>query len=66
MEAFRRTAKFPDGAVLIKELRAARKGDYTTGAGVSHATKELKQWFVMIKDEKGRCTDSGAWDDGWG
>ena len=66
VEAFRKTGKFPDGATLVKELRASNSGSYTTGQGVSYATDGLKQWFVMIKDAKGRFTDNPLWGDGWG
>jgi len=66
IDAFRKTGKFPDGATLIKELRASEAGDYTTGKGVSHSTGMLKQWFVMIKDAKGRFSDNPLWGDGWG
>lgn len=65
-EAYRKTGKFPDGATLVKELRASKAGDYTTGAGVSYATPELKQWFVMVKDTEGRFSDNPIWGDGWG
>ncbi|OED36510.1 cytochrome C [Chromatiales bacterium (ex Bugula neritina AB1)] len=66
VEAFRETGKFPDGATVVKELRAHESGSYTTGQGVSHSTEGLKQWFVMIKDSKGRFADNGVWGDGWG
>jgi hypothetical protein len=66
VEAYRKTGKFPDGATLVKELRASSKGDFTTGQGVSHSTDSLKQWFVMIKDSKGRFEDNPLWGDGWG
>jgi len=66
VEAYQSTGQFPDGAILVKELRASKQGDYTTGKGVSHATEELKQWFVMIKDSKGRFEDQPLWGDGWG
>jgi hypothetical protein len=65
-EAFRVTGKFPDGATLVKELRPSNSGTYTTGQNVSYATGDLKQWFVMIKDSKGRFTDNPLWGDGWG
>jgi len=65
-EAYRETGRFPDGATLVKELRAAKAGDYTTGAGVHHATDQVKQWFVMVKDEKGRFDGSPLWGEGWG
>jgi hypothetical protein len=66
IEAYRRTGEFPDGATLVKELRASEARDYTTGAGVSHATAGIKQWFVMIKDTKGRFPGNPLWGEGWG
>ncbi len=66
VEAFRETGKFPDGATLVKELRSSHAGNYTTGSGVSYATADIKQWFVMIKDTQGRFTDNPLWGDGWG
>lgn len=66
VEAYRRDGKFPDGATLVKELRASKAGSFTTGEGVSYATSELKQWFVMIKDSKNRFTDNPVWGEGWG
>ena len=66
VEAYRRTGKFPDGATLVKELRASKSGSFTTGQGVSYATNELKQWFVMIKDSKNRFAGNPLWGEGWG
>ena len=66
VEAYRKTGSFPDGATIVKELRASDAGTYTTGANVSYATDSLKQWFVMIKDEKGRFEGNPIWGDGWG
>lgn len=66
VKAFRQTGEFPDGATLVKELRAASSGNYTTGQGVNYANDTLKQWFVMIKDSKGRFNDNPLWGDGWG
>ena len=66
VEAFRRTGEFPDGATLVKELRGATAGTYTTGANVSSATGGLKQWFVMIKDTQTRFAGNPLWGDGWG
>lgn len=66
LEAYRKTGSFPDGATLVKELRASDSAAYTTGQNVSHANGELKQWFVMIRDEKARFPDNAIWGDGWG
>ena len=63
---YRKTDKFPDGAILIKELRASSTADYTTGKNVSHANETIKQWFVMIKDSKKRFPDNKNWGNGWG
>lgn len=65
VEAYRKTGKFPDGATLVKELRPSASGDYTTG-GVSYAAQGVKQWFVMIKDVKGRFETDPRWGNGWG
>ena len=66
VEAYRKTGKFPDGATIVKELRASDSGTFTTGPNVSYATDGIKQWFVMIKDEQGRFEDNPIWGDGWG
>ena len=66
VESFRKIGKFPDGAVIVKELRAHTLGDYTTGSGVAYANETLKQWFVMVKDVKDRFPDNASWGDGWG
>jgi hypothetical protein len=66
VEAYRKTGEFPDGATLVKELRASTAGTYTTGPNVSFANDTLKQWFVLIKDRQGRFPDNANWGDGWG
>jgi hypothetical protein len=65
IEAFRATGVFPDGAVLVKELRKHQTANYTTGAGVASATAPT-QWFMMVKDAKGRFPESPLWRKGWG
>ncbi|MDH3580921.1 MAG: cytochrome P460 family protein [Hyphomicrobiales bacterium] len=64
LAAFRATGKFPDGAVLVKELLKARTDSMTTGE-ISYAT-ETEGWFIMVKDAKGRFTGNKLWGDGWG
>lgn len=64
--AFRKTGKFPDGAVMVKELRNGKKGNYTTGAGVKYAG-DVKQTFVMVKDSTNRfAATNPVWGEGWG
>lgn len=65
-QSYQKDEKFPDGTVIIKELRAHKTADYTTGANVSYASSNIKQWFVMIKDTKGRFSENKSWGDGWG
>ena len=57
--------RFPDGAVLVKELLNAHTMSMTTGPAVGHATT-IKGWFVLVRDTKGRFTESSLWGDGWG
>ena len=66
IEFYRLNGIFPDGATLVKELRASKVGSYTTGEGVHHSTDGLKQWFVMVKDSQNRFTENPLWGDGWG
>lgn len=66
VEHYRKTGNFPDGATIIKELRASHASTYTTGKNVSYASDGLKQWFVMVKDSKGRFANNPLWGDGWG
>ena len=63
-EYYRKTGKFPDGAVLVKEVFGTDHGTLTTGEG--HWASGTKAWFVMIKDEKGRYPGNPLWGDGWG
>lgn len=62
--AFNKTGEFPDGAVLVKEVRNAKAGGLTTGHAIWSA--DVKIWFVMIKDRKERFKDNDHWGDGWG
>ena len=57
--------RYPDGAVLVKELIHAETMPMTTGPAVSHATK-IKGWFVLVRDTQGRFKDSKLWGEGWG
>ena len=63
-EYYRKTGKFPDGAVLVKEVFGTDHGKLTTGD--AYWASGTKQWFVMIKDEKGRYPGNPLWGDGWG
>ena len=66
--AFRKTGQWPDGATLVKEIRAIRSGALTTGPGLWAG--ENKVWFVMVKDSKLRfksqAKSAANWGDGWG
>lgn len=56
--------KFPDGAIVIKELFKSHTKSMTTGT-VSFAGEE-DGWFVMVKDTKARFKGNPLWGDGWG
>jgi hypothetical protein len=61
---YRKTGKFPDGAVLVKEIYGTDHAQLTTGD--AHWASGIKVWFVKIKDEKSRYPDNKLWGDGWG
>ena len=63
-ESYRKTGKFSDGTVLVKEVFATDHAQMTTGD--AHWATQTKVWFVMIKDEKGRYPGNPMWGDGWG
>lgn len=65
VDAYKKTGKFPDGAVLVKEIRTIKSGPLTTGPKVEWAGDNAV-WFVMVKDEKGRFAGNLNWGDGWG
>ena len=62
--AYRKLGRFPDGAVLVKEVFEAATEEMATGT-VSHVAT-LKGWFVMVKDSKGSHPGNKLWGDGWG
>ncbi|HPZ47988.1 MAG TPA: cytochrome P460 family protein [Novosphingobium sp.] len=64
VDAFRQAGRFPDGAVLIKEVSASRGAKHTTGE--AFWPTDTKTWFMMVKDAKGRFGDNPLWGDGWG
>ncbi len=63
-DAYLETGSFPDGTVLVKEVRSAATAKLTTGAA-SYAT-DKGVWFVMVKDANQRFPDNPLWGEGWG
>lgn len=65
IQYYQKKGRFPDGAVLVKELLHAETMSMTTGPAVGHATT-IKGWFVLVRDTEGRFQSSSLWGDGWG
>jgi hypothetical protein len=63
-EYYRKTGRYADGTVLVKEVFGTEHAQMTTGD--AHWASGTKVWFVMIKDEKGRYPGNPLWGDGWG
>ena len=63
IQAYRNAGRFPDGAVLVKEVFGTSTIPMTTGT-VSHEVM-LKGWFVLVKDSKNRHPENPLWGDGW-
>lgn len=64
VEAFRRTGKFPDGAVLLKEVRKIESAHMTTGPVTWAGERVL--WFMLVKDSMERFPNHPNWGNGWG
>ena len=63
-EYYRRNKTFADGTVLVKEVHGADHATMTTGD--AYWATDIKVWFVLIKDAKGRYPNNPLWGDGWG
>ena len=63
-EYYRRTGKFADGTVLVKEVYGTDHAKLTTGD--AHWASGIKVWFVMIRDQQHRFPNNPLWADGWG
>jgi hypothetical protein len=63
-EYYRKTGKFPDGAVLVKEISGTDHSQLTTGD--AYWASGIQVWFVKIKDAKNRFPNNKLWGDGWG
>lgn len=63
-QAFRENGVFPDGAVLVKEIRTVETADMTTGTASWAGDPAV--WFVMVKDRKNRFPGNPIWGEGWG
>ena len=61
---YRKTGQFPDGAAIVKEVRKIEQGSKTTGQ--AQWAGDIKIWFVMIKDSKGRFKGNPHWANSWG
>lgn len=63
-KAFKKDGVFPDGAPLVKEVRASKADALTTGR--AHWATDKQVWFVSIKDSTNRFPDNPLWGEGWG
>ena len=64
VDIYRKTSEFPDGAVLVKEIRTVEEGAQTTG--LAQWAGETSVWFVMVKDKKNRFKGNSNLAEGWG
>src|SRR5262249_49791368 len=64
VEAYLKTGRFPDGAVLVKDIFAGRTESLATGS--SSYAGDLAARFVMVKDSAGRLGSGARFGDGWG
>jgi Cytochrome P460 len=63
-QIFLKTGAFPDGTVLVKEIRKIGTAKLTTGE--AYWATDNAVWFVMVKDRIGRFKSNPNWGEGWG
>lgn len=63
-KAFKKDGKWPDGTMLVMEVRAISWDDLPTGHVIVEG--EAIKWLVMVKDARGRFPGNPNWGDGWG
>jgi hypothetical protein len=61
---YRKTGKWPQGATIVKEVRATTKGDMTTGTARWDGPMVL--WFVMVRDNNHTFPNNPNWGRDWG
>lgn len=64
LEAYLNAGRFPDGAVLVKDVWGTATDVLTTGTA-SYPAK-LEGRFVMVKDAEGKLGSGPRFGDGWG
>jgi hypothetical protein len=64
LKFYTETGKWPDGAVLVMEIRSIRWDDLPTGHVIGQG--DPVKWLVMVKDTEKRFPDNPHWGDGWG
>lgn len=64
LKAYKRDGKWPNGTVLIMEIRAIKWDDLPTGHVI--VSGDPLKWFIMIKDTTGRYQGNFHWGNGWG
>jgi hypothetical protein len=62
--AHRATGRWPDGAVLVKEVLKTVTTSLTTGT--ASRAGPITVVFVMVKDAEGRFKENPLWGRGWG
>ena len=64
LQAYRKNGTWPDGGILLMEVRSITWDDLPTGHVIAEG--EPVKWFAMVKDSKGRFPGNTNWGDGWG
>jgi len=64
VEEFKRTGRWPDGAVIVKTVAGIESERLTTGN--ANWAGDVGVWFVMVRDNENRFPDNKAWGENWG
>jgi hypothetical protein len=64
LRIYKKSGTWPDGSVIVMEVRALAWDDLATGHVMMEG--DPLQWFMMVKDNKGRFPGNPIWGNGWG
>lgn len=64
IDTYFKTGRFADGTVLVRQVVVTESDRPSPAAARSSAG--ATEWFVMIKDGKGRYPGNPLWGNGWG
>jgi hypothetical protein len=64
VEAFQKSGQFADGSVLVQQVSGTERDPASVQQ--PRLAAGTTEWFVMVRDTRGRFQNQLQWGDGWG